>query len=53
MSNQVEAMQQDDINGGPNFLSWFRDFVKIYYHITLLSYVCILNIFITLFFDSV
>jgi hypothetical protein len=36
-SNQVEAMRRDGINGGPNFLSWFQDYVKIFYHITLLS----------------
>jgi hypothetical protein len=36
-SNQVEAMRQDRINGGPNFLSWFRDYGKISYHITLFT----------------
>jgi hypothetical protein len=36
-SNQVEVMRRDGINRGPNFLSWFRDYVKISYHITLLS----------------
>jgi hypothetical protein len=53
MSNQEEAMQRDGRNVSPNFLSWFRDYVKISYNITLLSYVCILNILITSFFSTV
>jgi hypothetical protein len=52
MSNQEEAMQRDGRNVSPNFLSWFRDYVKISYNITLLSYVCILNILITSFFQQ-
>jgi hypothetical protein len=36
-SNQVEMMRQHGINGEPNFLSWFQDYVKTFYHITLLS----------------
>jgi hypothetical protein len=36
-SNQVETMRRDGINGGPNFLSWFRDYVKSLIILTLLS----------------
>ena len=34
---QVETMRRDGINGGPNFLSWFRD------HVTFSSHLCCLT----------